>query len=64
MVFDHWIPTQMQQAFDRRRNLLLKPGIFPASLAGSQMAGKQLSLPGIERCLPNVKICLCLSMGK
>jgi len=54
----------MQQAFDRRRNLLLKPGIFPASLAGRQMSGKQLSLAGIERCLPKMKKSLCLYMGK
>jgi len=54
----------MQQALDSRGYLLLNPGIFSASLAGRQMSGKQLSLPGIERCLPKMKICLCLDMGK
>lgn len=54
----------MQHALNRRCNLPLKPGVFPASLASSQMSGKQLGLPGVERGLPKMKICLCLGMGK
>lgn len=54
----------MQHSLDSRRNLFLKPGIFPASLAGRQMSGKQLSMAGIERGLPKMKICPCLDMGK